>query len=83
MRVTSEIITACVNEKYPASVVQKATKKYFATLKRRSRLQTNNKLPDARNKQRIDFSELVINHLIAKLLEKEQQEQLKCETVPC
>ena len=25
-----------------------------------------------------DFSELVMNHLIAKLLEKEQQEQLKC-----
>eukprot|EP00731_Ephydatia_muelleri_P021507 Em0014g98a len=52
MRVTSEIVTACVNEKYPASVVQKATKKYFTTLKRRSRLQTNNKLPDARKKQR-------------------------------
>eukprot|EP00731_Ephydatia_muelleri_P003816 Em0001g3816a len=29
MRVTSEITTACVNEKYPAPVVQKATKKYF------------------------------------------------------
>ena len=54
-----------------------ATKKYFATLKRRSLLQTNNKLPDARNKQR-RLSELVMNHLIAKLLEKEQQEQLKC-----
>ena len=58
MRVTSEITTACVNEKYPASVVQskslsmqesihlyiqcftEATKKYFATLKRRSLLQT-------------------------------------------
>eukprot|EP00731_Ephydatia_muelleri_P000941 Em0001g941a len=52
MRVTSEITTACVNEKYPAPVVQKATKKYFTTLKRRSRLQTNNKLPDARKKQR-------------------------------
>eukprot|EP00731_Ephydatia_muelleri_P013799 Em0007g1109a len=52
MRVTSEITTACVNEKYPASVVQKATKKYFTSLKRRSRLQTNNKLPDARKKQR-------------------------------
>eukprot|EP00731_Ephydatia_muelleri_P026472 Em0018g572a len=52
MRVTSEITTACVNEKYPAPVVQKATKKYFTTLKRRSRLQTNNKLPDERKKQR-------------------------------
>eukprot|EP00731_Ephydatia_muelleri_P010151 Em0005g737a len=52
MLVTAEIATACVSDRYPAAMVQKATKKYFTTLKRRSRLISTNKISDARQKQR-------------------------------
>eukprot|EP00731_Ephydatia_muelleri_P014539 Em0008g259a len=37
-RVTDEVVTACQSDKFPAAVVRKAARIYFASLKRRSKM---------------------------------------------
>eukprot|EP00731_Ephydatia_muelleri_P028867 Em0020g511a len=51
-RVTDEVVTACQSDKFPAAVVRKAARIYFASLKRRSKMVLAGKLDESKKRQR-------------------------------
>eukprot|EP00731_Ephydatia_muelleri_P013884 Em0007g1194a len=52
-RVTDEVVTACQSDKFPAAVVRKAARIYFASLKRRSKMVLQaGKLDESKKRQR-------------------------------
>ncbi|KAL5467259.1 hypothetical protein EMCRGX_G031462 [Ephydatia muelleri] len=51
-RVTDEVATACQSDKFPAAVVRKAARIYFASLKRRSKMVLAGKLDESKKRQR-------------------------------
>eukprot|EP00731_Ephydatia_muelleri_P003695 Em0001g3695a len=51
-RVTDEVVTACQSDKFPAAVVRKAARIYFANLKRRSKMVLAGKLDESKKRQR-------------------------------
>eukprot|EP00731_Ephydatia_muelleri_P013905 Em0007g1215a len=51
-RVTDEVVTACQSDKFPAAVVRKAARIYFASLKRRLKMVLAGKLDESKKRQR-------------------------------